>query len=211
MNSWRSRIIATSAVLVLGILPTGALEIESTERAHPWEVGFGITGGWKQLEEASANDPFHVVDGAGFGFALTGARWLGSRVKLTFDVESSVYDTSIPEIQANFVTFTFGLRGHFLERGPIRPYLRGSFGGAQTVIEPVSGGDERLELSGMTGIVGGGLHLAPARRLRFDLELNHAVIEYGDASVILESVYVGTRIHKAASSTRIRFSTLFLF
>ncbi len=211
MRNWRALTIATSALLAFGLFPANALEIESAEGAHPWEIGFGIMGGWKQLEEASANDPFHVVDGAGFGFALTGGRWLGSRVKLTFDVESSVYDTSIPEVQANFVTFTFGIRGHFFDRGPIRPYLRGSFGGAQTVIEPVSGGDERMELSGMTGVVGGGLHLAPARRLRFDLELNHAVIEYGDASVILESVYIGTRIHKAASSTRLRFSTLFLF
>jgi hypothetical protein len=62
----------------------------------------------------------------------------------------------------------------------------------------------------MGAVMGGGLHLAPSKRIRFDLEINHTVIEYGDASVILDSVYVGTRINKAASATRIRFSTLFL-
>ncbi|MBC8368270.1 hypothetical protein H8E52_12760 [bacterium] len=169
-----------------------------------------MMGGWKQLEEASDNEPCRLRDQAGFGFALTGARWLGSRVKLTFDVESSLHDTNLADVQANFVTFTFGIRGHFLERGPIRPYLRGSFGGSKTAIESVNGSGERLELSGMAAIMGAGLHLAPAKRLRFDLEINHSVIEYGDASVILDSVYVGTRINKAANATRIRFGTLFL-
>jgi hypothetical protein len=199
----------TLALLLL-TLPLMASSLELVEREHPWEIGFGMVGGWKQLEEASAADPFHLNDQAGFGFALTGARWLGSRVKLTFDVESSLHDTNLADVQANFVTFTFGIRGHFLDRGPIRPYLRGSFGGAKTSIESVNGSGERLELSGMGAVMGGGLHLAPSKRIRFDLEINHTVIEYGDASVILDSVYVGTRINKAASATRIRFSTLFL-
>lgn len=202
--------ILTLLLIAASVLRAGALETRPAQKEHPWEIGFGLMGGWKHLEEASDLDPFHVTDTPGYGFALTGARWLGTRVKLTFDIESTLQDTNLESVQTNFVTFTFGIRGHFLDSGPIRPYLRGSIGGAKSTVESETG-DERLELSGMAAVMGGGLHLAPSRRIRFELELNHSVIEYEDASVVLESIYLGTRIHKAANATRLRFSTLFLF
>ena len=198
------------ATLLLAAPGALALEKVPAREEHRWEIGLGILGGWKHLEEASEQDPFRVADTAGFGFALSGARWLNPRIKLTFDIESTLQDTSIPAVQAAFSTFTFGLRGHFLDRGPIRPYLRGSVGGAKSRVESETG-EESFELSGMAAVMGAGLHLAPARRLRFELELNHAVIQYDDASVVLGDLYLGTRIDQAASATRLRFSTLFLF
>jgi len=200
------------AILILFAMAasTLGLELEAVERAHPWELGFGVVGGWKHLEEATPQDPFRVAENAGFGFALTGGRWLGTRVKLSFDVDGTLQDTNLQDVQVSFVTFTLGIRGYFLSRGPIRPYLRGSFGGAKSTLESSAGGDERVELSGMAAVMGGGLHMAPSRRLRFDLELSHSVVEYEDAAVVFESIYIGTRINKAASATRIRFCTLFL-
>ena len=196
-------------LLAAGAINAGAMETLPAQKEHPWEIGFGLIGGWKHLEEAGAQDPFHVAETPGYGFALSGARWFGTRIKLSFDIESTLQDTNLETVQANFITFTFGIRGHFLERGPIRLYLRGSIGGAKTTVESETG-NERLELSGMAAVMGAGLHLAPSRRLRFELELNHSVIEYEDASVVLESIYLGTRIHKAANATRLRFGMLVL-
>jgi len=198
------------ALLLLSAPGALALETVPAREEHRWEIGLGILGGWKHLEEASEQDPFRAADTAGYGFALTGARWLNPRIKLSFDIEGTLQDTSIPTVQAAFTTFTFGVRGHFLDRGPIRPYLRASVGGANSKVESESG-EESFKLSGMAAVMGAGLHMAPARRLRFELELAHAVIQYDDASVVLGDLYLGTRIDKAASATRLRFSTCYLF
>jgi len=103
------------------------------------------------------------------------------------------------------LSLSLGFRHHLTGGVAFAPYLRGSFGAAAMGIDSPDEGAPSRDLKGMTGIFGAGLRLAPAPRFHLSLELCHGVINYRDASVILENVYTGTRIDKTGRVTRLQF------
>ncbi len=209
----------TAALLLAGLclLPLHAAasvpmrDIQSAADFRRWEIGLGLRGSWAHLREAGEEQSFELDESAvGMGVVL-GAAWrVTPRVSLAFEIASSRHDTSLPGVRGHLAEFTLGFRYLLLPAGGIRPYLRGSYGGSGAIIAPEGGGDG-LELNGMAGIFGAGLRLAPSRRLQLDLELSHAVVNYQDASVTLESVYTGTRIDKAGHAIRLQLVSYFLF
>lgn len=171
--------------------------------AANWELALGVHGGWAELKEAGSGG-FAVDERPGYGLVLGVSRRLSALASLELDVTAGRHRSSLPGVNAGWSSGVLGLRVGVGGTAGVRPYLRGGFGGAAVRIEAEDGG-ERLDLTGITGVMAAGLRLAVSRRLQFDLELAHRVVNYYDDAVVLESVYTGTRIDKAGSFTTLAF------
>ncbi len=191
--------IGIGALLFLACVATA-----SADEFRRFELGFGVQGGWSSLQEAGdATDLFTLGEKPGFGPVL-GAGWrMSERATLELEIAGGVYESNIPGVEATSASELLTLRYRLLKWGGVRPYLRGSFGGTQTVIASTEGGAS-LRLDGIAGHFGLGLRLATSPRLQFDLELNHMVVNYDDVAVVLDNIYVGGRIDKAGAVTRLQ-------
>ncbi|MCB1163667.1 MAG: outer membrane beta-barrel protein [Candidatus Krumholzibacteriia bacterium] len=187
-------LFASAALLLAAAAPA---------RAEGWELGVGVQGGWATLEEAGSGG-FAVDEQPGYGLALGVSRRLSAATSVELEVLAGRHGTTLPDINAAWSSGALGLRYGFAGAGGLRPYLRGGVGGVNVRIAP-EGGGERLDLKGLCGVMGAGLRLAVTERLQFDLELAHRVVNYDDDSVVIESVYTGTRIDKAGSFTTLAF------
>jgi len=215
-----ARGIACTAAFLLALAPTApAAGTDPAEqdaypdaaRAPRWELGLGGFGGWAHLQEAADADPFRLSDEAAGGFILTATWRAAPRVRLAVELGGAAHATVLAGVEGQVTLLSLGLRYDLIGRGVFRPTLRGGVGQAFTVIRAKDGGGEELALQGLAAVFGTGLRLAPAPRLRCDLEIVHARIDYRDASVTLESVYTGTRIDKAGHLTRVQLVAFWLF
>ncbi len=202
----RIRACLAAALCLLAAATAGAAEV-----GHRLELGFGIHGAWAKLDEAgNALAPFAVNDDLAYG-PLMGLAWrMSERASLEVEIGGSDFDSNIDGVTATTNTALLGLRYRLLSYGGLGPYLRGAYGGALTRLKADAGGAE-LDLTGKAALFGLGLRMAVSPRLQFDLELNHIVISYGDAAVVLENVYAGTRLDKAGSLTRMQLAGRWLF
>jgi hypothetical protein len=132
-------------------------------------------------------------------------------VGLEAEVGAQGHETNLDGVNGTQTLVVIGFRYQPNLSGGILPYLRGSYGAAGMELKSESGESESLTVGGMAGLMGLGVRLAFSPRLQFDLELNHAVINYRDTSASIESVYIGNRIDKAGSITRLQLGAVFLF
>jgi hypothetical protein len=203
---WRAWACLTAALCLFPAMAAGAAEV-----GDRLELGFGIQGGWAELDEAgSAPTPFTLDDDAAFG-AMLGLAWrLSEQASLELEIAAAEFGSSLEGVSAKASTGLLGLRYRILSIGGVGPYLRGAYGGAQTRLAS-DDGEATLDLNGKAALFGLGLRLAVSPRVQFDLELNHTVISYDDAAVVLENVYAGTRLDKAGSLTRLQLAGRWLF
>lgn len=202
MNAIRAGVLLLCLVVVTATAAAGEF--------RRFELGLGVQGGWSSLQEAGdGTDLFALSEKPGFGVVL-GVGWrMSVRATLELEIASALYESSLPGVGASSTSELLTLRYRLLKWGGVSPYLRGSFGGAQTVIAPTDGGVS-LKLNGIAGQFGAGLRLATSPRFQFDLELNHTVVNYDDAAVVLDNVYIGGRIDKAGAVTRLQLVARFL-
>lgn len=202
--------IAWALCLLAALLARGG-EPAAADGLHRFELGFGVQSGWSELQEAGeGGERFALSEKPGQG-PVVGLAWrLSKHTSLEFEFAGAEYESNLDGVQVGTNCAVLGLRYMLVARKGLRPYLRGAFGGAQTEVSSTDG-SAKLELDGIVGLLGAGLRLATSPRLQFDLELCHGVINYQDAAVVLENVYVGSRIDKAGSVTRLQLTLRLLF
>ncbi len=197
--------------LAAGLSLLSGVAAGAADAGHRLELGFGVQTAWGKLDEAGdARAPFALKDEAAFGVLLGFAWRLSERASLELEIANSEFASSLDGVTAFTDVALVGMRYRLPALGSLAPYLRGAYGGARTRLE-ADGGGAVLDLKGKAALMGLGLRLPVSPRIQFDLELDHVVINYNDAALVLENVYAGTRLDKAGSVTRVQFAGRWLF